>query len=143
MVQLAATAEGKRQARRALLALLVGQADGWAASELVAGIVQLSPTAQDKRQARKALLAFLAGPAKGLLASRLVDDLAQLDPAARDIRAWRAWHALPTVELLAAVRRKLGCCHLARSPASLGAAIGSLFPNAAALNPRGSVSFER
>ena len=105
VVQLATTAESKRQARQTLLALLAGQADGWGASELVTGIVQLSPTAQDKRRARKALLTILASPAKGLLAARLVDDLARLDATARDIRAWRAWQALPTAELLAAVRR--------------------------------------
>ena len=105
VVQLATTGEGKRQARRTLLGLLVGQADGWAASELVTGIVQLGPTAQDKRQARKALLAFLARQTTRPLAARLVDDLAQLDPTAHDISAWRVWQAPPTIELLTRVRR--------------------------------------
>ena len=105
VAQLAPIAKDKHQVRRALLSLLADQADGWAASELIAGVVQLDPTAQDKTQARKALLALLASQASRPLAARLVDGLVQLDPATRDINTWPTWAVPPTSELLAAVRR--------------------------------------
>ena len=71
VVQLAPTAEDKRQAREALLGLLARQTDGWAAEELVGGVVQLDPTAEDKRQAREALLGLLAAPDRRPVAAEL------------------------------------------------------------------------
>ena len=49
-----------RQAREALLGLLAGETDSWAAGRLAGGLAQLDPTAEDKRQAREALLGLLA-----------------------------------------------------------------------------------
>jgi Domain of unknown function (DUF4062)/NACHT domain len=105
VVQLAATAEDKRRALGKVLNVLAAQADGWKACELTAGVIQLDPSAQDKLRARNALLALLRGQTSGPLAARLMDALAQLDPTASDINDWRGWEALPTVNLVAAVRR--------------------------------------
>ena len=69
VVQLALTAEDKRQAREALLGLLARQTGGWEAGALANAVAQLDPTAKDKRQAREALLGCWPGrPARRRLA---------------------------------------------------------------------------
>ena len=62
VVQLATTAEDKRQAREALLALLTRETWGPLASVLAGGVAQLDPAAEDKRQAREALLSPASRP---------------------------------------------------------------------------------
>jgi hypothetical protein len=104
MASLAATARDKRRARDALLSL-VGQTDGWVASELIAGVIRLGPTPRDKRYARSALLSLLAAQPSEALSARLLGELAQLDPKAGDLSGWHAWEVPPTAELLATVRR--------------------------------------
>ncbi len=89
LVQLAQTAEDKRDSRRALLRLLGGPTDGWVAEQLVNGVVQLAQTAEDKRQARGGLLRLLVGHADGSTAAVLLGGVIQLAPAARDKREAR------------------------------------------------------
>jgi hypothetical protein len=105
VAQLATTAEDKRQARDALLALLPGETSGLVAASLAGGVAQLDPTADDKRQARDALLALLAHATSGPGAASLARAVAQLDPTVHDLRTWRARAVRPTAEMLAAVRR--------------------------------------
>jgi hypothetical protein len=105
LVQLAATAEDKRQALGELLNLLDAQTNSWKASELAAGVAQLDPSAQDNLSARNTLLALLRGQTSAPPSARLKDALTQLSPTARDISAWHKWKVPPTVKLLAAVRR--------------------------------------
>ena len=47
VVELAPTAEDKRQAREALLGLLARETDEWLTAELVSGVIQLDPTVHD------------------------------------------------------------------------------------------------
>ena len=98
------TAGEKRQARDALLGLLARETSS-KAGLLVGGLVQLGPTAEDKRRARDVLLGLLARETSGALAAQIVGGLAHLDPTVGDLSSWRDWAALPTVELLATVRR--------------------------------------
>ena len=103
VAQLDPTAEDKRQARGALLALLARETDRWGVAEtrgqvaasLAGGVAQLDPTAEDKRQARGALLALLAretdnlDETRGLMAESLVGGVAQLATTAEDKRQAR------------------------------------------------------
>jgi tetratricopeptide (TPR) repeat protein len=92
VVELATTAESKRQARAALVGLLAALHGDNAAAEVVDKLVQLEPTADDKRQAREALLRLLAAslmrPVGGSVAV-LVGALTQLHPTAEDKRQAR------------------------------------------------------
>ena len=86
VARLARTAEEKRQARGALLALLVRQTDGELAAQLADGVARLARTAEDKRQARGALLGVLARQTDSQGAAQLAGGLARLDPTAEDKR---------------------------------------------------------
>ena len=87
VAELDPTAEDRRQAREALLALLAGETDSGGAAVLVGGVAELDPTAEDRRQARDALLALLAGETNnGVAAARLVGGVAQLATTAEDRR---------------------------------------------------------
>jgi hypothetical protein len=100
LTRLDATAEEKHRACEALLGRLKGRP--W----LVSVVVQLASTPGDKRQVLDALLCLLDLEETGSgAAGQLIDGMAQLDPTALDLSRSRRWAALPTRELLAAVRR--------------------------------------
>ena len=65
LVQLATTADDKRQARDALVGLLARETDSWEAEQLVGALAQLDPTVHDLRTWR----AWAAQPTAGLLAA--------------------------------------------------------------------------
>ena len=88
VVQLATTAQDKRQTRAALLGLLPGLGNGHEAArfagKVVSGVVQLATTAQDKRQTRAALLGLLPGQADGWVADEIAACVSRLGRTARD-----------------------------------------------------------
>ena len=102
LVQLDPTPDNKRQARHALLTQLTSQATG---PYLPTILVGLDPTPDDKRQAREVLLRLLASETGSSLAEGLAAGLAELDPTAADLTKVCPSQALPTAELLAAVRQ--------------------------------------
>jgi Domain of unknown function (DUF4062)/NACHT domain len=93
VVELAATAQDKREARAALTGLLRGQRHGHEAARFaghIAGAVaQLATTAQDKREGRAALTGLLAGQADSWVADEIVAGLNQLSPTEQDRRQAR------------------------------------------------------
>jgi hypothetical protein len=89
VVELATTADDKRQAREALLALLAHQTTMQTTAELAHGVAELATTTEDKRHAREALLALIAGQTSGLVVPELIAGLAQLTPGADDKRRTR------------------------------------------------------
>lgn len=93
VVQLAATADDRRQVRDALLGLLPGYDSGYEAArfvrKVVSGVVQVARTAEEKRQVRDALLRLLPGQSGGWVADELVTGLSQLSPTAHDKRQAR------------------------------------------------------
>jgi hypothetical protein len=106
VVRFAATAEERRRARAALLAMLADDPDFSRAKELLDVVLRLAATAEDKREAREALTALLTNQTNDSeVAEVLMGGVAQLAPAVGDLSNWRAWAALPTIELLTAVRR--------------------------------------
>ena len=90
VVQLATTAQDKRQTRAALLGLLPGLGDGWVADEIVIGVSRLGPTAHDRRRARDALLGLVPSQAGGWEAAWLVGRAVRLATTAQDKRQTRA-----------------------------------------------------
>ncbi|MGH3847323.1 MAG: hypothetical protein ACRDS0_38775, partial [Pseudonocardiaceae bacterium] len=107
LARLDPTAEDKRHARDAVLWLLALRTSGRRAGALLAGtLARLDPAAEDEiRQARETLLRRLARETRSEVARSLASTLAQLNPTAVDLSFWWAWAVLPTVELLATVRR--------------------------------------
>jgi NACHT domain len=89
VVQLAQTADDRRQVREGLLDLLAAQPDGPIAIRLVGGVAQLAPTAGDKRQARRGLFDLLTAQPDGPLTVALMDGVVQLAQTADDRRQAR------------------------------------------------------
>lgn len=85
LAALGPAAEGKRQAREALLPL-VGYEEPSAAASLAIELVSLDPTAEEKRQTRQKLLELLTVETSEIRVNSLVKAMAELDPAAEDKR---------------------------------------------------------
>ena len=84
VVQLATTAQDKRQTRAALLGLLPGQAGGWVADEIAACVSRLGRTARDNGQARDAPARLPPRPAGAPLADEPAGWVSWRAPAADD-----------------------------------------------------------
>lgn len=105
LAMLNATAAEELQAHHALLKLLARESNSEVAGELASVLAMLNPAAPDEHQARQALLELLARETDKGGGAKLQAGLAQLNPTVDDLITWHAWTFVPTVEVLAAVRR--------------------------------------
>ena len=84
VIQLAPTADDKRQARDALLKQFATRNKERLTKELMRGVVQLTLNMADKGQTRKKLLALLISQGGRSVGREIVRGLLQLDPTAED-----------------------------------------------------------
>jgi hypothetical protein len=105
VAQLNPTRAEELQARQKLVKLLARESNSEVAAELANTLATLNPTAADEHQGRLALLKLLAWETEERESTKLQTGLAQLNPTVPDLSTWHTWTFVPTVELLAALRR--------------------------------------
>jgi hypothetical protein len=102
---LAETAQDRGQVLEALLGLLAAPGNSGTAETLAGLATGLAETAQERAQVREALLRRLAAPGNPRMADPLAPTITSLRPIAWDLVNWQTPSSLPTVRLLAAVRK--------------------------------------
>jgi hypothetical protein len=89
LVQLAASADEQREARKVLLSRLDREASGADAAQLADLLIRLDPTDKGKQEVRNVLLSRLASEASDAAAWRPVSVMLGLDPTDEDKRKER------------------------------------------------------